>query len=409
MALNSLEQTNPAIKQQFLDVSLLSEVVPVGQRWSEKPANYNYFNFPTKDEVDSPHSEKITLDQICFVKALPNPSSIEQQTNGYLYLQTLATVTNGEQTRITNHTSINHLVTDNPGGNWGTSEVVVIMPGKDTFELNGVPENLTHYDTFWSGDIKIPPGSVIIWVSSMPEKYIGCKGYINIGLGLEEETKELKERIAALEKRIKSFPGVDALDKCMYIRNELIEYAHDKLDRIVKAVVEKMGYTYLPLENGRYSLHNNLDKQLIKLKEEYKIRTSVPHSDTYSGNMEMINIFLLGAMTNISNMNNNPNPEDDLDEVLHSYSYLANNVVYPHSKSEALSYFENLSDGDKNVRQIFASELFYWLKNNIEKIGNDRKIRRQLKLLFDIDPYLEELILQFSDKNLELNKHLNKL
>jgi len=353
--------------------------------------------------------KKITLDQICFVKALPNPSSIEQQTNGYLYLQTLATVTNGEQTRITNHTSINHLVMDNLGGNWGTSEVVVIMPGKDTFELNGVPENLTHYDTFWSGDIKIPSGSVIIWVSSMPEKYIGCKGYINIGLGLEEETKELKERIAALEKRIKSFPGVDELDKCMYIRNELIEYAHDKLDRIVKAVVEKMGYTYLPLENGRYSLHNNLDEQLIKLKEEFKIRTSVPHSDTYSGNMEMINIFLLGAMTNISNMNNNPNPEDDLDEVLHSYSYLADNVVYPHSKSEALSYFENLSDGDKNVRQIFASELFYWLKNNIEKIGNDRKIRRQLKLLFDIDPYLEELILQFSDKNLELNKHLNKL
>jgi len=68
MALNSLEQTNPAIKQQFLDVSLLSEVVPVGQRWSEKPANDNYFNFPPKDEFDGPHSEKNNIRSDMFCK-----------------------------------------------------------------------------------------------------------------------------------------------------------------------------------------------------------------------------------------------------------------------------------------------------------------------------------------------------
>lgn len=406
MALDSFETNTPEVENLSLD-STLSMIEPTGIKWVEPP-------FPDSIRYCENPSREITLEQICFVKALKDSSCIRQSPDGRLYLPTLATVTNGEETRITNHTSINHLVNDNQGGYWGTSEVIVVMPGKNAFELNGVPENLTHYDTFWSRDVQIPDGSIIIWRNKKLENYMEHNGYINIELNLEEENEEIKERIAGLEKSIHE-PNIATIeqDKCVYIRNELIKYAHDQLDKIIRKVVEKMGYTYLPYENGRYSNHNNLDHQLIELGEKYGIRTFVPHSDTYSGLMEKISFFTLGALTIISRMNKDPKPEDDLNEVFGSYASIMNDIGTVENpeptESEILSYFENLSDGDKNVRQIFASELLYWLKNNIEKVGNDKKIRKHLKLLFDMDPYLKELILQFSAKSPELNKHLNEL
>ena len=400
-------ETNPSKVENLSLDSTLSMIEPVGKSWSETPA----FCDPRYREN---YSQEITLEQICFVKALKDSSCIRQSPDGRLYLPTLATVTNGDETRITNHTSINHLVNDNPGGYWGTSEVIVIMPGKNAFELNGVPENITHFDTFWSGDIQIPEGSVIIWRGKKPENYIEHNGYINIELNLGEENEEIKERIVRLEKSVRE-PNItsEEQNKCQYIRNELIKYTHDQLDEIIRKVVEKMGYTYLPKENGRYSHHRNLDDQLVELGKKYGIRTFVPHSDTYSGLMEKISFFTLGALTVISRMNKDPKPEDDLNEVLGGYASIMNGIGTVENpeptESEILSYFENLTDGDKNVRQIFASELFYWLNNNIEKVGNTKKIREQLKLLFDMDPYLKELILQFSAKSPELNKHLNEL
>ena len=406
MSSDSFETNTPEVENLSLD-STLSMIEPIGKRWLEKSM------FP--DSMYGDYSPEITLEQICLVKALNDSRCIRQSPDGRLYLPTLANVTKGNETRITNHTSINHLVNDNPGGYWGTSEVIVIMPGKNAFELNGVPENITHFDTFWSGDTQIPEGSVIIWRGKKPEDYMEHDGYINIELNLGEENEEIKERIAGLERLIHE-PNISSkdLNTNMFILHELKKYAHDQLDNIVKSVVEKMGYTYLPYENGRYSHHNNLESQLIDLGEKYGIRTFVPHSDTYSGLMETVGFFDLGALTVISRMNKNPTPEDDLGEVLASYSIIARDMACTGknpkpTKSEISTYFENLLDGDKNIRQIFASELFYWLNNNIEKAGNNKKIREQLKLLFDMDPYLEELILQFSTKSPELNKHLNNL
>jgi len=120
-------------------------------------------------------SNDISLEQIAFVRAINEIEGIDINQKGEIILPNLANRTKGKIPRLTTHTAINHLVESHTLGSWFVPEVTVIMPGQQTVEENGNPQNLRHPDSFWYGDLKVPEGSTLVWKKEVPDKFKGNK------------------------------------------------------------------------------------------------------------------------------------------------------------------------------------------------------------------------------------------
>lgn len=69
--------------------------------------------------------------------------------DGRMAIPTTAMVSNFDIPRATIHTTLNHVVNPNSGGNWNDRPYIIIAPYKDAVALNGNPDNVSVFDTYF--------------------------------------------------------------------------------------------------------------------------------------------------------------------------------------------------------------------------------------------------------------------
>ena len=70
--------------------------------------------------------------------------------DGTLYIPSTAMATNFEIPRTTVHTTFNHIVSANSGGDWGDKPYIILAPYDDVVSKNGDPAAIDATDTYWS-------------------------------------------------------------------------------------------------------------------------------------------------------------------------------------------------------------------------------------------------------------------
>ncbi len=350
-----------------------------------------------EEKTNKPWQEgdpSISLDQIAFVKAIKDIRSVTVNENGEIILMSAARSTNGEIPRITNHTAINHLVNDHMVGEWSNPELIIIMPGESTVDLNGLPQNLAHVDTFWYGDIKIPIDSILLWRDTIPEGFANSR-YKNVGLKM---INDIEDKAKSLEEIISNPSDIQELNKAEAELNDLRKESHQKFQDIVSSHLLEMNYTPLTRENGRYSHHKNLDECVYNLRLQLGIPTGTIHANTFSGNMESAEYFDIGPLWKMIQINNDHNSQYSIEEVLDNIDEIYN---WPDNK--------NLSVGDNDVEKILISELYFWISKNIEKIRTSKDLQERFATFFTLHKDIKELLLIFSKNNPSLSNEIGQL
>lgn len=328
-------------------------------------------------------SENISLEQICFVRAVNEIEGIDINKKGEIILPNLATRTKGKIPRLTAHTAINHLVQSHHWGSWFAPEVTVIMPGEQTVKENGVPQNLRHADSFWYGDIIIPEGSMLIWKNEIPEKFKGNR-FKNVELRTPESVlKKLTDLQEAYDKE-------EVHEERVRIGNEqyaLQEKLESNLQGVVGQHIEELGYTHLPGDNGVYSVHKNLDHAIHNLSEKLNITSSFIHADTASKHFEELNL--------LAKYFTRPEQREELtSEVVRKDLW----------RYQSLLRDVDLSEDDFNMVRIFASELLYWMKENIMEIKENRLFKEDLDIFLEENPDFKNLLTNYSTTDKELQE-----
>lgn len=350
-----------------------------------------------EEKTNKPWQEgdpSISLDQIAFVKAIKDIRCVSVNENGEITLMNAARSTNGAIPRITNHTAINHLVNDHMVGEWSNPELIIIMPGESTVDLNGLPQNLAHVDTFWYGDIKIPIDSILLWRDTIPEGFANSR-YKNVGLKM---INDIEDKAKSLEEIISNPSDIQELNKAEAELNDLRKESHQKFQDIVSSHLLEMNYTPLTRENGRYSHHKNLDECVYNLRLQLGIPTGTIHANTFSGNMEILDYLTEGPLFQIININNNPETQYTIEDVLNNLE-----EIY------RLEDYKNLTQGDKNVEKIFISELYYWMTKNIEKLSDSKGLQEKFSILFNSQEDYRSLLLEYSRDNANLRNLIEQL
>ena len=75
-----------------------------------------------------------------------------RNSDGRFFIPTTSMATNFDIVRSTVHTTLNHVVASNGGGNWDSKPYVVFMKYNDVVALNGNPQEVSQYDTFFIPD-----------------------------------------------------------------------------------------------------------------------------------------------------------------------------------------------------------------------------------------------------------------
>ena len=84
----------------------------------------------------------------CVVHATKYPP--KRDADGNMIIVTTAMATNFEKVpRATIHTTLNHVVNANSGGSWVDMPYVVLMPYNDVVALNGHPQEVSMFDTYF--------------------------------------------------------------------------------------------------------------------------------------------------------------------------------------------------------------------------------------------------------------------
>ncbi|MBP5485546.1 MAG: hypothetical protein J6Y07_02465 [Alphaproteobacteria bacterium] len=116
------------------------EVVPGYQ-------DYNVYIATGRSEADIYMSD---MNNWCLVHATRYIPS--RNLDGRLFIPTTSMATNFDDVRPTVHTTLNHVVSSNGGGNWDGVPYVILARYNDVVALNGNPKEVSQYDTFFIPD-----------------------------------------------------------------------------------------------------------------------------------------------------------------------------------------------------------------------------------------------------------------
>ena len=94
-------------------------------------------------------------------------------SDGSLAIPTTAMATNYDVPRATVHTTLNHIVDANSGGNWNDMSVVILAPFNDVVGKNENPIEVSLLDTYFAPDVKtglvLPPSAHIVRAGDVPD------------------------------------------------------------------------------------------------------------------------------------------------------------------------------------------------------------------------------------------------
>ena len=89
-----------------------------------------------------------------------------RNSDGQFFIPTTSMATNFDIVRSTVHTTLNHVVASNGGGNWDGIPYVVFMKYNDVVALNGNPKQISQFDTFFIPDpdkgLVLPRGAYLV-------------------------------------------------------------------------------------------------------------------------------------------------------------------------------------------------------------------------------------------------------
>jgi len=331
--------------------------------------------------------------QICFVHAIVDEKSIEVVDNE-IKLPTLSSITKGEYPRITNHWAINHLVKTNFGGSWAMSEAVVISPAEALVDKNGLPENLTAVDTFWTKDMIVPKGSTIIWIGDVPSQFNDLDGVKAINIPSDDEKIEkIKISQNAMDNH-----EAKTTEEQMKLENDVF-WGKAELDAEVRKAVDKeitgLGYTILDKEAmGTYMHEKGLDDAIYNLSKEKGINSSNIHSVTLFGELEH-QYFWPGSLELLVQSNS----LNELQKLVEENTGEENGVEF--CLNSAATIFNKRdwkwTDSEKKVRLIFCAELYRVLKNSSELLKADEKLKSVCTTFFGECPMIKNIIKSWNE------------
>lgn len=333
-------------------------------------------------------SEEISLKQIAFIRAINDLDSVIINEEKEVILPSLATRTKGGIPRLTTHTAINHLVTSHMWGDWSAPELIVIMPGVDTVQENGLPQNLRHQDSFWYKDLKVPKNSVLIWRDVIPPEFKNSE-YKNIEVKLDKKILEKIENLNMESKKAKNREEIIRISDQKYsLKRDLEDY----FQQIVSKQLKEMNYSHLPKENGTYSHHKNLDHSIHNLAKVLGVNTSYIHSETPSYMFEQLHL-LDRYYQDPKNVK--PLTINDIRDDLYHYDFMKDITTF--------------AGGDYDMIRIFTSELSNWMSANLKSIEDDESIKDSFHIFFNNNPFVKELLREFSAKNGKLEELIDSL
>lgn len=352
----------------------IEQTESVGRQWQEGEAS-------------------ISWDQMCFVRAIVDEKSIEV-ADQKIKLPTLSSITKGGYPRFTNHWSINHLVKTNFGGSWAMSKMVVISPAEALVNKNGLPENLAAVDTFWTKDMIVPKGSIIICVGDIPYQLNNLGGIKVVSMPSDDKIIEkIKMSQLAMDNH-----EAKTTEEQMKLENDVF-WGKAELDAKVREVVnneiKNLGYTVLDREAmGVYMHERGLDGAIYNFSKEKGINSSRIHADTLFGELEH-QYFWEGPLMALVYSN--------------SFNELQKKVEEDTGKKDGVEFYLNKAakifnkdewkwiDAEKRERLVFCAELYRILKNSAKSLKTDKKLRSTCDSFFKECSEIKDIIKSWSE------------
>ncbi|MBN1168642.1 hypothetical protein JXA63_02010 [Candidatus Woesebacteria bacterium] len=350
--------------------------------------------------------EPLDWDNICFVRALVNPKNQLINKNRKLVSQTAIDSSKGEIPRITQHWTINHFVTQHYSNSWVESGAVLLCPGKNLVESNGKPESLYAVDTFWSHDMEIPEGSMIIWLSEKPQDIEIPKGVKSVDIRLPKKTyEELNKAQKKLEER--DFSSTEELYRLESDKFRLKEDLQAEISKHVENHLKRMGYPAFWGNNGQYMVQGGVDEAVAKLRKREDIKYTGKHVNTLFGYLELGDGWFLAPLMELGTQSDEDllkTNEEGMTRFEEIINYVSAHTRYFHEPYTKFPY----SKGEIKQFNVFSAELYNRLIN-LEGVMDSEIVRESLKNICDnntvIKGNLKDWFVKFADQK-EKNQKL---
>ncbi len=309
-------------------------------------------------------NEPIKWSELSFVRAVVDLDKQMKIVDGKLLSTSVLNSSKGEIPRLTVHWALNHLVANHLYGDWSEADLIIISPGDKIVSENGVPDNLNAVDTFWSNDVLIPEGSVLLWFDSKPPaEFFELKGIENVLINTPSEIREPYIRSKLNYEKIKNDfdnkkngVNIDDLFKAEDKYRSWLSEIYDIKDGVVNKELRKMGYEIFLGDHGTY-MDGPMSEPIYKLAEAEKIHSTI-HAYTFFGNLEEPTL----SMASESDKELFKKEEDGslvIDKIIRRTKYKI---------KQHIEFNKVFTQDEQTQLLIFATELYNRVRNNEQRL-----------------------------------------
>lgn len=294
--------------------------------------------------------QEMSWDNIAFVRS---EKKFPTKKDGKL--QVLTPHEESDVDRMTTHWTLNHKVLSHSYGSWEGNPYLIVCPGKDMVDLNGLPVNLYGIDTFWEKGIVLPENAVIISSGEVPED-------------IDKSVKILK--IAS----------------------------SDEEQIALEILLEKMGYTKLRGGNHYLEWDKNVDSLIRTFAEENNIESG-RHTHNWTESLESF----LGGEISIDNLKNffknrgfSKIPEKIKSKLADKISEVALSD-WEYDKSELFEFINSITQNDFSYRYGAGEEVSLKDQASFLELEKNKRIKSASEEIEKIKRMQSEFIFSLSE------------